>query len=116
MWTGLCYARHNRHLRATMMRATGFFLFAGTYWALLPLVARMQIAGGPGLYGMLFGVIGIGAVGGALLLPWLKPEAGAIFEARLRAVTPQSADRMLSLPRAALRLVKAPNPLRCELV
>src|SRR5262249_4420231 len=36
---GLRYARHNQHLRATLMRAAGFFLFASAYWALLPLVA-----------------------------------------------------------------------------
>ena len=45
---GLRHARHNPHLRATLMRAAGFFLFASAYWALLPLVARKQIAGGPG--------------------------------------------------------------------
>ena len=76
MFTGLRYARHNRHLRATMMRAAGFFLFASAYWALLPLVARTQIASGPGLYGVLLGVIGVGAVGGAFLIPWLKPKLG----------------------------------------
>ena len=58
------------------MRATGFFLFASAYWALLPLVARSQIAGGPGLYGVLLGVIGVGAVGGAFVLPWLKSKLG----------------------------------------
>jgi MFS family permease len=73
---GLRYARHNRHLRATLIRAAGFFLFASAYWALLPLVARQQIAGGPGLYGVLLGVIGVGAVGGAFFLPWLKARLG----------------------------------------
>jgi MFS family permease len=73
---GLRYARHNRHLRGTLVRAAGFFLFASAYWALLPLVARQQIAGGPGLYGILLGVIGAGAVGGAFFLPWLKPKLG----------------------------------------
>ena len=73
---GLRYARHNRHLRGTLMRATGFFLFASAYWALLPLVARQQIASGPGFYGVLLGMIGIGAVGGAFLIPWLKPKLG----------------------------------------
>ena len=58
------------------MRAIGFFLFASAYWALLPLVAREQIAGGPGLYGVLLGVIGASAVGGAFLLPWLKSKLG----------------------------------------
>jgi MFS family permease len=74
---GLRYARHNPYLRATMVRAAGFFLFASAYWALLPLVARQQIAGGPGLYGILLCVIGIGAVGGAFLLPVLKSKLGA---------------------------------------
>lgn len=77
MLTGLRYARHNFHLRRTLMRAVGFFLFASAYWALLPLVARQQIAGGPGLYGVLLGVIGAGAVGGAFFLPWLKAKLGS---------------------------------------
>jgi MFS family permease len=59
-----------------MMRAAGFFLFASAYWALLPLVARQQIAGGPEIYGVLLGVIGVGAVGGAFFLPRLKRKFG----------------------------------------
>jgi MFS family permease/quinol monooxygenase YgiN len=74
---GLRYARHNRHLRATLVRAAGFFLFASAYWALLPLVAREQIGGGPDLYGVLLGMIGLGAVAGAFFLPWLKTRVGA---------------------------------------
>ena len=63
---GIRYARHNRHLRATLVRA-GFFLFGSAYWALLPLVARSQIAGGPELYGILLGA--------SALAPW----AGRLF-------------------------------------
>jgi hypothetical protein len=59
------------------MRAAGFFLFASAYWALLPLVARQQIGGGPDLYGVLLGVIGASAVAGAFLLPWAKAKFGA---------------------------------------
>jgi MFS family permease len=66
---GVRYARNNRALRATLVRAIGFFLFASAYWALLPLVARNQLQGGPGLYGTLLAAIGAGAVGGAFLLP-----------------------------------------------
>jgi MFS family permease len=73
---GFRYARHNLHLRATLARAAAFFLFASAYWALLPLVARSQISGGPALYGNLLGAIGAGAVGGAFALPWLKAKLG----------------------------------------
>jgi len=52
IFTGLRHARHNRHLRATLLRAVAFFLFASAYWALLPLVARNQIAGGAAFYGV----------------------------------------------------------------
>ena len=76
MRTGFRHARHNPHLRATLIRAVAFFLFASAYWALLPLVARNQIAGGPALYGVLLGAIGAGAVGGAFALPWAKSRLG----------------------------------------
>src|ERR1700722_4628527 len=73
---GLRYARNNPHLRATLIRGVGFFLFASAHWALLPLVARNQIAGGPELYGVLLGAIGAGALTGAFGLPWLKRRLG----------------------------------------
>jgi MFS family permease len=76
MRTGFRHARHNPFLRATLIRAIAFFLFASAYWALLPLVTRDQIAGGPGLYGILLGAIGAGAVGGAFALPWAKSRLG----------------------------------------
>ena len=77
MFTGFRHARHNRHLRATLVRAIAFFLFASAYWALLPLVAHDRLGGGPGLYGVLLGAIGAGAVAGAFLLPWAKAKIGA---------------------------------------
>jgi predicted MFS family arabinose efflux permease len=73
---GLRYARHSPPLRATLIRAAGFFLFASAYWALLPLVARDRIASGPALYGVLLGAIGAGAVVGAFVMPWLKLKLG----------------------------------------
>jgi len=73
---GFRHARYNPHLRATLVRAVAFFLFASAYWALLPLVARGRISGGPELYGILLGAVGAGAVGGAFVLPWLQAEFG----------------------------------------
>ena len=74
--TGVRYARNNPPLRATLRRAVAFFLFASAYWALLPLVARTQIGGGAGLYGLLLGAIGVGAIVGAFALSWLHEKLG----------------------------------------
>ena len=74
---GFRHARSNMPLRASMIRGAAFFLFASAYWALLPLVARNQIAGGADLYGFLLGAIGVGAVGGTFALAWLKSKLGS---------------------------------------
>ncbi|TQV78031.1 MFS transporter [Exilibacterium tricleocarpae] len=75
--TGLGYAWASGPLRATLVRAAVFFVFASAYWALLPLFARQELAGGPELYGVMLGAIGVGAVSGALSLPPLKQRLGA---------------------------------------
>lgn len=77
MRAGLRYALYNAPLRATFWRAIAFFFFASAYWALLPLVARNQIAGGANLYGTLLGAIGAGAIGGAFALPTLRKALGS---------------------------------------
>lgn len=75
--TGMRHARYNPHLRSTLVRAAGYFLFAGAYWALLPIIVREQMRGGPATYGILLGVIGASAVGAALTLPWLRARCSA---------------------------------------
>jgi predicted MFS family arabinose efflux permease len=76
MRIGFRHARHNPRLCAVLIRATAFFTFASAYWALLPLVARERIAGGPKLYGVLLGVIGVGAILGALALRRIRATLG----------------------------------------
>jgi MFS family permease len=76
MSAGLRHARHNPFLGATLARALAFFPFASAYWALLPLVARQRIAGGPEVYGLLLGAVGAGAVGGALVLRRVRARLG----------------------------------------
>lgn len=75
MRAGLRYAAASRPLQVTLVRAAAFFVFASCYWALLPLVARIVLTGGPGLYGLLLGCIGAGAVAGALVLPRVRAHA-----------------------------------------
>lgn len=77
MRTGIRHAHANLPLRATLARALAFFPFASAYWALLPLVSRTQITGGPELYGILLGAIGVGAVLGAGFMHPLRVKLGA---------------------------------------
>jgi MFS family permease len=74
--TGVRHAKNNRNLRATLVRAVGFFLPASCYWALLPLVAGKQVGGGAALYGTVLGTIGVSAIAGAFALPALKARWG----------------------------------------
>jgi MFS family permease len=75
--TGARHVRHNRFLRDTLVRATGFFFFASCYWALLPLVARNQVGGGATTYGLMLGTIGASAIVAAFAMPPLKRVLGA---------------------------------------
>ncbi|WP_084224370.1 MFS transporter [Stenoxybacter acetivorans] len=74
---GWRYALHSELLRAPLLKAAGFFVFASAYWALLPLIAKQVLHGNVSLYGILLGCIGIGAIGGALLLPALRKRKSA---------------------------------------
>jgi MFS family permease len=73
---GFLHAGENRALGNTLWRSVLFFIFGSCYWALLPLIAREQLHGGPGLFGLLVGCIGVGAVSGALLLPRWRIRLG----------------------------------------
>lgn len=74
---GLRYAWNSAPLKATLVRAAGFFVFASAYWAMLPLITRQVLEGGPTLYGLLLACVGGGAVAGALVLPRIKRKLGA---------------------------------------
>ena len=71
---GLRYAFHSDLLKAPLIKAAGFFIFASAYWALLPLIAREVLQGSVNLYGILLGCIGVGAVCAAFLLPVLRKK------------------------------------------
>lgn len=64
---GVRYVRLSPHIRVVLVRAALFGLAASALQALMPLVARDLIGGGPLVFGVLLGAFGVGAVGGALL-------------------------------------------------
>lgn len=69
---GLRYTRAHSKLHVVLLRAAVYFASGSAIWALLPLVARQLLEGGAGLYGLLLGTVGAGAIAGALLLPRLQ--------------------------------------------
>jgi len=72
MRSGIRYIRYAPALRAVLSR-TAVFIFGGSaLWALLPLVARQELALNATGYGVLLGCLGAGAVIGAALLPQIQ--------------------------------------------
>ena len=72
MRAGARYVRHSLPLRTVLARSASFVLFASAVWSLLPLVARQLLGLGAVGYGLLLGCLGLGAVGGAAVLPALR--------------------------------------------
>jgi hypothetical protein len=79
MAAGIRYVRLSPQIRVVLLRAAAFGLAASALPALMPLVARDLIGGGPLIYGVLLGAFGMGAVGGAF--------AGAKLRGRLSTET-----------------------------
>jgi predicted MFS family arabinose efflux permease len=69
---GIRYAKASRALHVVLLRAAMYFAFASAVWALLPLIARNQLGGDAGFYGILLGAVGAGAILCALVLPRLR--------------------------------------------
>ena len=66
MMAGLRYVALSPSIQSVLIRAVVFGTAASSIWALMPLVARDLIQGGPSVYGLLLGAFGVGAVLSAL--------------------------------------------------
>ena len=69
---GLRYLRHSPPLRAVLVRTGLFVCGASALFALLPLVAKNELGLGSAGFGLLLAVLGVGAIGGAAVLPRLR--------------------------------------------
>jgi MFS family permease len=67
MSSGVRYVAMSPRINTVLLRAALFGLGASAVQALMPLVARQTMAGGPATFGVLLGAFGVGAVGGAFL-------------------------------------------------
>lgn len=63
---GIRYAAMSPAIRTVLMRSVVFGMGASAILALMPLIAKFLIAGGPLTYGLLLGAFGVGAVAGAI--------------------------------------------------
>jgi MFS family permease len=69
---GLRFVRYAPPLRAVLVRTTAFIFAASALWALLPVIATRQLGLSALGYGVMLASIGLGAVGGAAILPRLR--------------------------------------------
>ncbi len=72
MRAGLRYVRHAPILQAVFIRTAIFMSGASALWALLPVVARLELKLDATGYGALLGCMGVGAIFGGLALPKLR--------------------------------------------
>jgi MFS family permease len=72
MGAGLRYVAMSPNIRSVILRAFAFGFGGIVALALLPLIARDLIQGGPLIFGVLLGAFGAGAVGGAFMSARLR--------------------------------------------
>jgi len=89
------YIRYAPVVRRILWRSALFLVPASALWTLLPLVATERLALGADGYGLLLGVLGAGAIAGALILPRIRARfsinallaaSGIVYAAVLAAV------------------------------
>jgi MFS family permease len=73
---GFVHVRATPVIRAAMVRCFVLTLFSAALWSLLPLVAKNLIGGNASVYGLMLGALGIGALGGAGLIGWMRDRLG----------------------------------------
>lgn len=99
MRTGLRFALFHAELQRVLLRAVLFFTAASCYWALLPLVVRVQLRGDATAYGLAMTAIGAGAIAGALALPRLRRHLSANATLLLGGLITAAATALLALAR-----------------
>jgi predicted MFS family arabinose efflux permease len=71
------YVRNALIVRRLLYRAILFIPAASAVWALLPVLAADNLGLGSAGYGLLLGMVGIGAVAGAFAIPWVRARIGS---------------------------------------
>jgi MFS family permease len=72
MRAGMRFVRNTSAVQAAMVRTACYAIPASAPWALLPLYVRRDLELGPGMYGVILGMMGIGGVTSGMLLPFVR--------------------------------------------
>lgn len=72
MRAGMRFVRNTPAIRAAMVRTAAYSIPASAPWALLPLYVRRDLMLGPGMYGLILGMMGVGGVTSGMLLPVVR--------------------------------------------
>jgi MFS family permease len=72
MRAGMRFVRHTPAVRSAMGRTVAYSLPAAAPWAMLPLFVRHHMELGPGMFGLILGMMGIGGVTSGMLLPAIR--------------------------------------------
>jgi MFS family permease len=69
---GMRFVRNTPAIQHAMVRTIAYSIPASAPWALLPLFVRRDLDLGPGMYGLILGMMGIGGVTSGMLLPIVR--------------------------------------------
>ncbi|SCQ72431.1 Protein of hypothetical function DUF894, DitE [Propionibacterium freudenreichii] len=72
LFSGMRYTKAAPHVNRIMLRTALFIVPASAIWALLPVEAHGRLHMGSGGYGVLLACLGVGALSGVFVLPWLR--------------------------------------------
>jgi MFS family permease len=120
------FVRHSPVVRRLLFRALLFLVPGSALWALLPLVARRHLNMSSSGYGLLLAALGVGAIIGGLVLPWVRVHlttgqflltAGLLYGAALIVVplVPSVPVVLIALVPAGLAWVTVLSNLNAEI-
>ena len=72
MRAGMRFVRNTPAIQHAMIRTIAYSIPASAPWALLPLYVRRDLVLGPGMYGFILGMMGVGGVTSGMLLPMIR--------------------------------------------
>lgn len=104
--SGVRYTLGDGEVRATLVRSAGYAFCASNFFAMLPLIAKARLGGGPGVYGLLLGCLGLGGIVSVVFLPRLRAlhlpdriaRIGSIASAALLGLVALSTTLWLAVP------------------